>query len=188
MIIKEILLASNSPRRKQLVNEMDLTFTIIQQDVDESFPEDLDKSKVAEYIAIKKSKAYKTAILENQILLTADTIVVNENKILGKPKTLHDAKAMIKSLGGKEHSVITGVALRNNENLVSFSDHSKVSLTALKDDEIEYYLKKYSPLDKAGAYGIQEWFGHNFVKSINGSYTNIMGLPTEKLYTALRNF
>ncbi len=188
MIKKEILLASNSPRRKQLVEEMDLDFKVIQQEVDESFPEELNPSKVAEYIAIKKSEAYTEPILENQILLTADTIVLSDNEILGKPKTLLEAKKMIESLGGKDHVVITGVALKNNEKIISFSDHSYVSLSFLNKDEIEYYLKQYSPLDKAGAYGIQEWFGHNFVESIKGSYTNIMGLPTEKVYSALKNF
>jgi len=188
VIKQNILLASNSPRRKQLVGEMDLSVSIIQQDVDESFPESLETKKVAEYIALKKSKAYKARIEDGQILLTADTIVVSNNVILGKPKTLAEAKEMIKALGGKDHFVITGVALRDEHKTISFSDFSEVSLSELNDKEIEYYLEKYSPLDKAGAYGIQEWFGHNFVESIRGSYTNIMGLPTEKLYKALKNF
>lgn len=188
MIKQEILLASNSPRRHQLVKEMDLIVKIIQQEVDESYPADLDLKQVAEFIAIKKLKAFDKSLLDNQILVTADTIVLSDEKILGKPKTLAEAKAMIKSLAGKSHKVITGVAIKKNLKTISFSDTSEVVISELDEEEIEYYLEKYLPLDKAGAYGIQEWFGHNFVKSILGSYTNIMGLPTEKLYVALKKF
>lgn len=188
MINKKIILASQSPRRKWLLKEMGFEFEVKVKDVDESFPSSLDTNVVAEYIAKKKADAFKNEITDENIIITADTIVIHNNLILGKPKSFAEAKEMINKLSSNVHSVITGVCVMSRDKSISFSDHSEVHIAEINDEEIKYYIENFSPLDKAGAYGIQEWFGHNKVSKIIGSYTNIMGLPTAKLYSELLNF
>ncbi len=188
MNTQKIILASQSPRRKWLLEEMGFKFEVKIKDVDESFPSDMDSHKVAEYIAEKKANAFKDSLDLNTIIITADTIVLHQGEILGKPKTFAEAKDMLNKLSENKHKVITGVCLMSQSKFVSFSDSSEVVISKITEEEIEYYIENFSPLDKAGAYGIQEWFGHNKVSRINGSYTNIMGLPTAKLYKELINF
>jgi len=188
MINKKIILASQSPRRKWLLEGMGFEFEIQIKDVDESFPDTLESDLVAEYIAKKKADAFKDALTEDNIVITADTVVIHGKTILGKPKSFAEAEEMLELLSDDEHYVITGVCIMSKNKLVSFSDKSLVRIGAISKVEMDYYINNFSPLDKAGAYGIQEWFGHNKVVSIEGSYTNIMGLPTAKLYEALLKF
>lgn len=187
---KELILGSSSPRRKQLLREMDLNF-IVESSFskgEESFPQSLKDEEVAEFLAKQKSLSFKKELLPNQILITADTIVIVDSQIIGKPKDLEQASKMLHSLSGKTHKVITGVALRDSTHIVTFSDLSKVKFSPLSTSVIEYYIQKYKPLDKAGAYGIQEWIGAIGIERIEGSYYNIMGLPTSKLYHELLDF
>lgn len=188
MIKQNIILASQSPRRKWLLEEMGFKFEIMIKDVDESFPDDLKSNLVAAFIAKKKAKAFEDHLTDDNIVITADTVVIHKDNILGKPKTFAEAEEMLEKLSDDQHTVITGVCIMSKEKLISFSDESIVNINKISADEMEYYIKNFSPLDKAGAYGIQEWFGHNKVASIVGSYTNIMGLPTAKLYDELMKF
>lgn len=187
MLKKRIYLASKSPRRQELLKLMDLPYELVLKEVDESFPADLALEKVAEYIANKKAEAFDQD-LENAILITADTVVLINGEILGKPIDEADAFSMLSKLNGKEHLVITGVTLKTEEKSFSFSDTTKVTFTQLSEDQLWYYIKNYMPFDKAGAYGVQDWIGVVGVKAIDGSYTNVMGLPTEKLYLELAKF
>lgn len=188
MIQKKIILASQSPRRSWLLKEMGFDFEVKTMDVDESFPSDLPVEDVAQFIAKKKAAAFKTEIKSDNIVVTADTVVIHNGNILGKPKSFAEAKEMINLLSDDVHTVVTGVCLNSKDKTVSFSDTSEVKISPINDEEMDYYIKNFSPLDKAGAYGIQEWFGHNKVAQIKGSYTNIMGLPTAKLYEELIKF
>jgi septum formation protein len=180
----DIILFSKSPRRQELLKLMGLNFRVMTKDVDESYPENLSPTEVAEYIATKKAKAFDSEI-NDEILITADTIVAIDNEILGKPVDAADAFRMLKLLSGRAHDVHTGVALLHQHNVVSFVDTTKVYFRELSDDEINYYIENYQPYDKAGAYGIQEWIGLTAVTRLEGSYTNVMGLPTEILYLYL---
>lgn len=188
MINKKIILASQSPRRKWLLEEMGFQFDVQIKDVDESFPNELNTKEVAEFIAKKKAAAFEDQLTEGNIVITADTVVIHNNNILGKPKTFAEAEEMLTKLSEDEHLVITGVCVMSKEKMVSFSDESTVHINKISESEMKHYIENFSPLDKAGAYGIQEWFGHNKVASIKGSYTNIMGLPTAKLYDELIKF
>jgi septum formation protein len=179
-----IILASKSPRRQELLKLMDLDFTIVLKDVDESYPEDLSPSEIAVYISEKKAKAF-LADQNEGIVITADTIVAYNDEILGKPFDEEHAKEMLRKLSGSRHEVYTGVSLTYQENVMSFFDVTEVYFRDLTEEQIVYYVENYSPLDKAGAYGIQDWIGMVAVEKIDGSYTNVMGLPTEKLYQAL---
>lgn len=185
---RKIILASQSPRRKWLLEEMGYTFEIKIKDVDESFPDDLEVIKVAEYIANKKAEAFKDELTFENIIITADTVVIHNKMILGKPKSFAEARTMLGKLSNDIHTVVTGVCVVSQEKTVSFSDISEVHIAKITEQEMDYYIENFSPLDKAGAYGIQEWFGHNKVTKIVGSYTNIMGLPTAKLYEELIKF
>lgn len=185
----KIILASNSPRRKELLSGLDLDYNIVVlPDIDESYPQDINKEEVALYIAKKKAKAYKSLLTENTLVITADTVVVLEEKVLGKPIDESEAKDMLRQLSGKTHQVITGVCLTTNDKQKTFSVISDVRFSNLEDSEIEYYVSKYRPLDKAGAYGIQEWIGYVAVEYIGGSYFNVMGLPIQRLYQELKKF
>lgn len=185
----KIILASNSPRRKELLSGLDLEYDIVVlPDIDESYPLDIEKEEVALYIAKKKAEAYNSLLTDNKLAITADTIVVVGEKILGKPTDEADAIAMLRELSGKTHQVITGVCLTTSNKQKSFSVVSDVRFSNLNDSEIEYYVSKYKPLDKAGAYGIQEWIGYIGVEYISGSYFNVMGLPIQKLYQELKKF
>lgn len=182
---EKIFLASKSPRRKQLLIEAGFTFEVIPIEADESFPESLEAEKVPEYIAKKKAEESKKSIPENAILITADCIVLFDNKILEKPKDREEAIDMIKSMSGKNHRVISGVSISKGQKELSFSVTTSVQFGILSQNEIEYYVDTYSPYDKAGSYGIQEWIGHCKVARIEGSYTNVMGLPMYELYLNL---
>ncbi|HXL00732.1 MAG: Maf-like protein [Dysgonamonadaceae bacterium] len=184
-----IILASNSPRRKELLSGIDVDYEVhTLSDIDESYPDDLPKEEVAEFLSRKKANAYLESLEENALLITADTLVVLHGKILGKPLNKEDAKNMLHELSGQTHLVITGVCLTSKQKQVSFSDKTYVTFGDLTDQEIEYYVEKYNPLDKAGAYGVQEWIGYVGVEKIEGSYFNVMGLPIFKLYRELKQF
>lgn len=186
---KEIILGSSSPRRALLLKEMDLNFYVESSfSGNESYPQELPAEEVPVYLAKAKSQNYLKKLADNQILITADTVVVLNNEIIGKPKDKADAFEMLSALSGKTHKVITGVCIRNSSHSITFSDTSFVEFYPLSENDINYYIETYKPLDKAGAYGIQEWIGAVGVKKIEGSYYNIMGLPTEKLYHKLLEF
>lgn len=184
-----IILASNSPRRKELLSGLDLDFSVnVMTDIDESYPETLAPPVVPVYLAEKKAAAYLHTMKENDLLITADTVVCTDSEILGKPACKEEALEMLRKLSGKEHQVVTGVAVVTKEKTHSFASTTTVLFDILTDEEINYYVEKYMPYDKAGSYGIQEWIGYIGVKSINGSYFNVMGLPVQKLYTVLKDF
>lgn len=183
----KIVLGSNSPRRKELLAGLGLEFEVrAMADIDESYSSDLTTEEVPEYIALKKAEAYKGAMEENELLITADTIVWSAGKILGKPADYADAVRMLQELSGHTHKVITGVCLTTKEKTIPFSVISEVRFARLTDEEISYYVEHYQPYDKAGAYGIQEWIGFVGVEAINGSFYNVMGLPVQRLYQELK--
>lgn len=183
---KRILLASHSPRRRELIAMLGIDFSIADPiEVDESYPADMPADTVAEYISRKKAEAYATTLTADTILITADTIVLVDGEILGKPHSEASAKEMLRKLSGKSHKVITGVTLSTVDAIQSFSAVTTVNFDNLSDKEIEYYIENYHPFDKAGAYGIQEWIGAAGIKGIEGSYYNVMGLPVHQLYKFL---
>ena len=185
----KVLLASNSPRREELLRGIDIDFEVkVLPDIDESYPDNIPSEEIAEFVAIKKAKPYAASLHEDELLLTADTIVLLEDTVLGKPANKQEAKQMLRQLSGKTHRVITGVCLTSTKKQTSFSATSDVEFGKLTDQEIEYYVEHYSPMDKAGAYGVQEWIGYVAVKHINGSYYNIMGLPIQRVYRELIKF
>ena len=182
-----LILASASPRRRELLAACDLDFVLADKfECAECYPADLSADHVAEYLSQLKSNAYPYPLGEKDILLTADTVVILGDKILGKPHSEAEAVEMITSLSGATHKVITGVTLRTAKQTISFSAESLVSFRALEAEEIRYYVEKYRPLDKAGAYGIQEWIGYTAIERIEGSFYNVMGLPVQRLYTTLK--
>lgn len=183
--MKKILLASNSPRRKELLHAMGFDFSVVKIDCDESFPDDLPIPEVAAYISNLKSKAY-TDILENKILITSDTVVSIDNKILGKPSDRNHAKEMLQQLSGKTHQVYTAFTLRTKNSILSKTDVAHVSFLEINEEEINYYLDSYQPYDKAGSYGIQEWLGMTKISKIEGSFYTIMGLPSHLIYPYLK--
>lgn len=168
---------------------MGINFTVAAKPgIDESFPADLEAEKVPEYIAKKKAEAYLSDLKGNDLLITADTVVVNDGKIIGKPKSADDARAMIASLSGKSHTVLTGVAIYTTQKQISFTSETKVYMSNMTSELIDFYVETYKPLDKAGAYGIQEWIGLTSIYRIEGSYQNVMGLPTQALFDELSKF
>ena len=182
-----LILASASPRRRELLAACDLNFVLAEKfECEECYPADLEADKVAEYLSQLKSNAYPHPLDKKDILLTADTVVIAGGEILGKPKDSADAERMLKMLSGATHKVVTGVTLRTTKQTISFSAESLVSFRTLDEDEIRYYVEKYRPLDKAGAYGIQEWIGYIGIEGIEGSFYNVMGLPVQRLYSALK--
>jgi septum formation protein len=186
----KIILASNSPRRKELLSGLGLNYeTCVLPDVDESYPATLEKDKAAQYIAEKKAAAYLPLLTdEHTLIITADTIVLLDGKIYGKPKDGGEARQMLRELSGRTHQVISGVCLTAKRKRHSFSVVSEVRFAKLEESEIDYYVSNYMPLDKAGSYGIQEWIGFVAVEHISGSYFNIMGLPVQRLYQELKKF
>ncbi|MBQ6406032.1 MAG: septum formation protein Maf [Prevotella sp.] len=191
MVAKDykIILASNSPRRKELLAGIDVQFEVrVIQDIDESYPSDLPTKDIAEYISHKKAAVYQQQMAPDELIITADTIVVLGNEVMGKPHDEADARRMLRELSGQTHQVITGVTLTTIQKQVSFSVETDVTFKALSDSEIDYYVSHYKPFDKAGAYGIQEWIGHIGVTGLQGSYFNVMGLPVQRIYEALRQF
>ena len=184
-----IILASKSPRRQELLKGIGLNFNVLTKDVDESYPSRLSVYEVAPYLSLKKAKAFEDAELpDNYMIITSDTIVVVGDEILGKPKDKENACEMLLKLSGKKHSVITGVTIRTKDRTKTFSAVSNVVFEKLDSEEINYYVDNFKPFDKAGSYGIQEWIGYIGVSAVEGSYFNVMGLPTQKLYTVLKTF
>ena len=182
-----LILASASPRRRELLAACDIDFTLAEKfECEECYPADLEADKVAEYLSQLKSNAYPYTLKEGDILLTADTVVIAGGEILGKPKDNADAERMLKILSGATHKVVTGVTLRTPSRTISFSAESLVTFRELENEEIEYYIEKYRPLDKAGAYGIQEWIGYTAIEGLQGSFYNVMGLPVQKVCIALK--
>ena len=189
MMKYKIILASNSPRRKELLAGLDVQFEVrIIPGIDESYPETLPTMEIAEYIAQKKAKAYRETMADDELIITADTIVVLDDKVLGKPKDAEEARCMLHALSGKTHQVVTGVVLTTKELQKHFSVVSNVTFKTLSDNEIDYYVDTYKPMDKAGAYGIQEWIGYVGVTRLEGSYFNVMGLPVQRIYEAMKEF
>lgn len=179
-----IILASKSPRRQELLKLMGLNFKVVLKDVDETYPEELSPADIAIFIAEKKAKAFN-AVITNEIVITADTIVCIEGMIIGKPVDKQHAFEILSLLSGKKHEVITGVSLLNHGQLHSFCESSEVHFKNLSSEQIHHYISVGHPMDKAGAYGIQEWIGLIGIDKINGSYNNVVGLPTHRLYEAL---
>ncbi|HBF05529.1 MAG TPA: septum formation protein Maf [Prevotella sp.] len=196
----KIILASNSPRRRELLAGLDVPFEVkVIKGIDESYPATLDAYQVAEYISKKKAEAYRSLLSDDVLVLTADTVVIaptadeqndKEGKgvILGKPKDAQEARAMLQMLSGKTHHVVTGVCLTSSEKQHSFSVVTEVSFKTLTEQEIAYYIDHYKPFDKAGAYGIQEWIGYIGCTGLKGSYFNVMGLPAQRIYEELQKF
>lgn len=185
----KIILASNSPRRKELMSGLDIEYTIkTLPDVDETYPPHLQGKDIAIYIAKEKAAAYADFMEDNTLLITADTIVLLDGKVYGKPEDEEEAKQMLRELSGKTHEVLTGVCITTQDKQKAFGVSSEVRFASLEENEIEYYVTKYKPLDKAGAYGVQEWIGYIAVEYISGSYFNIMGLPIQRLYQELKQF
>lgn len=182
-----LTLASKSPRRQALLESLDLTFDTEVRPIDESFPVGMPSLEVAKYLACKKSKAFDN-VLENQIIITSDTVVVLDNQILGKPSDKDEAIKMLERLSTKTHQVVTGVCLRSKNKQVSFSEVTTVTFDHLSSETIEYYIDNYKPYDKAGAYGIQEWIGMIGITKIEGDYYNVMGLPLNQLHKQLNSF
>ena len=184
-----IVLASNSPRRRELLAGLGIEFEVrVLPDIDESYPADLPVMQIAEYIAHEKASAYLLTMKDNDIVITADTVVIIGNEVLGKPKDEEDAKRMLRLISGKTHQVVTGVCLTTTKLQRHFSVSTDVTFKNLPENEINYYITKYKPFDKAGAYGIQEWIGYVGVTSLNGSYFNVMGLPVQKLWEELKKY
>lgn len=185
----KILLASKSPRRRELLQQLRIPFNVINiGGIDESFPHSIPLIDVPQYISSVKADAYQNKIADNELIITADTMVICGDKILGKPKDAEDAARMLRLLSGKTHQVATGVTISTIDRRTSFTTVSDVTFAELSDEEITYYVENFLPLDKAGAYGIQEWIGAAAVCSINGSFYNVMGLPVHRLYRELKLF
>lgn len=185
---RQLILASKSPRRKQLLEQAGIEFTIQTKSVEETYPDDMPVREVPAYLSLKKATECADFIINNEILLTADSVVILNDTIYGKPKDAEDAFQIIKALSGNVHEVITGVTLLSKEKTVTFSDIAYVHFMELTDDEIRYYVDTFEPFDKAGAYAIQEWIGLTKIAKIDGSYYNIMGLPIHKVYEELQQF
>lgn len=183
----DIVLGSNSPRRRELLNDMGVKFRVEAiKGIDETYPDSLPVEEIPVYLARIKAEGH--ALQPNELLITADTIVVLDESVLGKPISEVDAHRMLRALSGRAHRVISGVCVTTENRTESFADTSIVHFAELTDDEIDYYIKHYRPLDKAGAYGIQEWIGNIGISGINGDFYNVMGLPTRKLYQLLKTF
>ncbi|MCT3923933.1 septum formation protein Maf [Elizabethkingia anophelis] len=183
----KILLASQSPRRKELISALGYDFSTVKIDCEEIYPESLLATEIPAYLAELKAKAY-TAIKNDEILITADTIVVQDGEVLGKPKGEEGAREMLRKLSGKIHQVITTVRISSSEKFFTYTDIADVEMEDISEDEIDFYIRNYKPMDKAGAYGIQEWLGMAKIKRINGSFYTIMGLPTHLVYKGLKEF
>lgn len=182
-----ILLASNSPRRKELLQNLGFNFEVVSIDCDEVYPNHLETKKIAGYLSEIKSNAFRK-LKKDEVLLTADTIVALGNEVLNKPADEAEAKEMLRKLSGKEHQVFTGITLRSSEKIITQTDVAKVEIEELTEAEIDFYVKTFKPFDKAGSYGVQEWLGMAKIKKIEGSFYTIMGLPTHLVYRLLKDF
>lgn len=183
-----IILGSASPRRKELLQEIGLEFKIKTTDKDEKHPNDIDDNKIAEFLAKQKSSFLSEDLKDNELLITADTIVSFNNQLLHKPINKDSAFQTLSKLSGNTHKVITGVCIKTKQKEVVFSTTTKVIFNQISDKEINFYINNYNPFDKAGAYGIQDWIGQIGIKKIEGSYSNVVGLPTSELYEHLKSF
>ncbi len=184
-----IILASGSPRRRELLSSIGLEYTVRTiEGISEEYPAILIAEEVPQFISRKKAQAYRDTMNKNELIITADTVVALDNKILGKPQDKNEAVEMLQFLSGRTHQVITGVTIMTETREETFATTSHVTVAQLQDNEIEYYIEKYKPYDKAGAYGIQEWIGMIGVTGIEGSFFNVMGLPIQRLYTLLKTF
>ena len=184
----KLVLASQSPRRRELLKGLDVEFSTCSVDADESFPADLKGADAVQYICKAKANAYKPLLDNNTIAITADTVVILDDKIIGKPKSYEEAFSMIRSLSGRVHEVITAVCIFSKEKYEEFYSSTEVHFSEITDEEIKYYIDKYKPFDKAGSYGVQEWIGYIGIEKIVGSYFNVMGLPVKRLYNELKEF
>lgn len=184
----KVVLASKSPRRQELLKAIIPDFSVVLRDTKESYPDGLQGCQIVEYLAKLKASAFAGELADDQLLITSDTIVWVDGKVLGKPANREEAIEMLRLLSGCRHSVFTGVGITTNAKQLIFSDETIVHFKQLSDAEIEYYVDNYKPYDKAGAYGIQEWIGYIGVIKIDGSYFNVMGLPVQKLYEVLKEF
>lgn len=184
---KKILLASQSPRRQELLKGLGIDFEIVKIESDESFPEELNREEITEHISENKANAFRE-LNPNEILITADTLVWLNNKVLGKPKDHQDAFDMIAEMSDATHEVFTSVTLKSSEKIITFSETTEVVFDKFSEEEIHFYIENFKPFDKAGAYGIQDWLGYAKISKINGCYYNVMGLPLRKLYQELLFF
>ena len=184
----KIILASGSPRRQQFLKELELDFEIKLKEIEEIYPDHLQAEEITDFLSKLKASAFENELKDNEVLITSDTIVWLDNKALGKPIDASHALRMLTEMSGKTHKVITSVCIKSIKKEVVFHDETLVTFTDLSLDEIEFYLKNYKPFDKAGSYGIQEWIGLVAIEKIEGSYANVVGLPTHKLYKELMNF
>jgi len=181
-----IILASNSPRRRELLGGLGIDYEVrVLSDIDESYPATLPVADIAEFIAAKKADAYRATMADNELIITADTVVICGNEVMGKPTDEADACRMLRQLSGRVHHVTTGVCLTTSQQQRRFSVTTEVTFKQLSDEEINYYVTRYRPFDKAGAYGIQEWIGYIGCTGLNGSYYNVMGLPVQRIYQEL---
>jgi septum formation protein len=183
-----LILASQSPRRRQLLDDLGLKFTVKTIDYDESWPEHLMGADIARHVALAKAEQFRGEIAANEIVITADTIVWCDGIVLGKPADEKDAVRILNAISGNTHEVITGVVILSRDKEVCFTECTSVTFARLTDEEILYYIREFSPWDKAGAYGIQEWIGVAACESIHGSYFNVVGLPVHRLYRELLSF
>lgn len=189
MVNHKIILASNSPRRRELMSGLGIPFEVrVLPDIDESYPASLTAQETAEYIATKKAVAYKRQMSDNELIITADTVVIVDDEVLGKPSDAQEARQMLFKLSGRTHQVVTGVCLTTLQRDVHFSVTTDVTFKELTEAEVDYYIKNYQPFDKAGSYGIQEWIGYIGCTGLRGSYYNVMGLPVQRIYTELLRF
>ena len=185
----KLLLGSKSPRRRELLQMLRIPFQVVTiSGVDEEYPHSMAALEVPQFLSGIKADAYLGHLHDNEVIITADTLVILGNTILGKPKSLEEAMEMLRLLSGKTHHVVTGVTIANQEKRTSFSSTTKVTFTDLSENEIRYYVDTFQPLDKAGAYGIQEWIGGVAVEKIDGSFYNVMGLPIHRLFKELQIF
>ena len=182
------ILGSNSPRRKEILKEIGLDFSVYPSNIDENFNKEMKLENIGVFLAEKKANAIKNELKENDILITADTTVIHNKELLSKPENTLEAKEMLNKLSGKSHKVITGVCLLSKNRKCTFSCETIVTFNNLDMTEIEFYINKFKPFDKAGSYGIQEWIGLIGIEKIEGSYTNVVGLPASMLYTKLKKF
>lgn len=182
-----LILASGSPRRQQFFKDLDLAFEVRLKEIEEIYPDQLKAEEITNYLSELKASAFEGTLADNELLITSDTIVWHHEKALGKPKNATDAFQMLQSMSGATHEVITSVTFKTNAFVDTLHEVTKVTFSNLEAAEIQYYVDKYKPFDKAGSYGIQEWIGLIAISKIEGSYTNVVGLPTEKVFHYLKN-
>lgn len=185
---KKIILASNSPRRRELLKGLEIDFEVRVHSIDEAFPSDLQVEYIAAYLSKLKAESFPDPLADDEILITSDTVVIQNGHALGKPNSEQEAFDMIKSLSGTTHKVMTAVTLMSNDKRTTLEDEVEVTFRFLEEDEIWHYIKKYQPFDKAGAYGVQEWIGYIGVSKIEGSYYTVMGLPLHLVYQELKKW